>query len=83
MFWSCYIIIASIAVAMQLLFVIHNFRNYRYAVRKALRKEPIIYPATLLTVPCKGIDNAFERNITSFFELDFDNYYQSVALSND
>ena len=68
---------------MQLLFVIHNFRNYRYAVRKALRKEPIIYPATLLTVPCKGIDNAFERNITSFFELDFDNYYLHFVVESE
>ena len=83
MFWSCYIIIASIAVAMQLLFVIHNFRNYRYAVRKALREGPVFSPPTLLTVPCKGIDNAFQKNIASFFKLDFDNYYLHFVVESE
>ncbi len=60
---------------LQILLVIHIFYNRRYALRKT-EKDPMSYlPVTLLTIPCKGIDSAFEKNISSFFALDYDNYY--------
>ena len=73
MFWEVYDHIVSIAVTLQLLFLLQSFRNYRYAMKKAF-KRCNHQPPVLLTVPCKGLDSEFEKNISSFYELDYDNY---------
>lgn len=57
------------------MFLVHSFGNYRYAIKKATgKKRTYSFPPALLTVPCKGIDNEFERNIEAFFKLDYKNY---------
>lgn len=75
MFWLYYDYIAASAIVLQALFLFNTFQNYHYAIKKAARKNLIYHPCTLLTIPCKGIDSAFERNIKSLFELDYQDYY--------
>ena len=71
---DCYFKIALIILAVQLLFTIFAIKNYRYAVSKYVRKRDSYRPKTALIVPCKGIDAAFEKNITSFFKQDYEDY---------
>jgi ceramide glucosyltransferase len=70
--WYYYIALA--AIVSQLLFLFQTYNNYRYAVKKYRKKRSWYRPRTVLIVPCKGLDSAFEQNIASFFEQDYDNY---------
>ena len=39
------------------------------------QRRPIAYASnTILVVPCKGLDDNFQRNIESFYALDFEPY---------
>lgn len=60
----------------------YMFKNYQYALKKSARKEFRYLPVVLLTLPCKGIDSAFEKNITSVFSLDYDNYYINFVVES-
>ena len=71
MSWYFYISVA--AIVSQILFVFQIFRNYCYALQK-YQKQRLWCPRTLLIVPCKGVDLAFEKNVQSFFNQDFDDY---------
>jgi cellulose synthase/poly-beta-1,6-N-acetylglucosamine synthase-like glycosyltransferase len=70
--WYYYIAIA--AILSQLLFLIQTCVNYRYALTKYKKKRLLYRPRTALIVPCKGLDSAFQQNITSFFNQDYENY---------
>ena len=70
--WYYYIALA--AILSQLVFLFQTCNNYRYAVKKYRKVRSWYRPRTILIVPCKGLDSAFEQNITSFFEQDYDNY---------
>ena len=70
--WYYYIAVAL--VLSQLLFSIQTYRNYRYALAKYKRKRSSYRPRTALFVPCKGIDSDFQKNITSFFNQDYEDY---------
>jgi ceramide glucosyltransferase len=70
--WYYYIALA--AIVSQLLFLFQTYKNYRYAVKKYRKKRSWYRPRTVLIVPCKGLDSAFEQNIASFFEQEYDNY---------
>lgn len=83
MFWYFYIICASIAIAAQCFFLFYAFQNCRYALKKTSKMELIYLPVTLLTVPCKGIDNTFEKNVSSFFELDYPDYYLHFVVESE
>ena len=70
--WYYYIALALILS--QLLFSLQTYKNYRYVLTK-YKKERLSYrPRTALIVPCKGLDSAFQQNITSFFNQDYENY---------
>ena len=69
--WYYYIVLA--AIVSQLLFLVQAYNNHRYALKK-YRKKRWYRPHTVLIVPCKGLDSAFEDNITSFFHQDYENY---------
>ncbi len=71
MFARIYGPIAVLAVLSQVLLLWHAIRNYRYAVHKARRIGSGYRPCVLLTVPCKGIDQAFDVNITSILRQDY------------
>ena len=70
--WYYYIALA--AILSQLVFFIQMCRNYRYALAKYKKKRTSYRPRTALLVPCKDLDSAFEQNITSFFNQDYENY---------
>ncbi len=70
--WYYYIALA--AIVSQLVFLFQSHKNYRYAVNKYRRERSWYRPRTVLIVPCKGLDSAFQQNITSFFEQDYENY---------
>lgn len=82
MFWIYYDYIAAAAIVVQGLFLFTTFQNYRYAIKKAARKNLIYHPCILLTIPCKGIDNAFGRNIKSLFDLDYKDYYLHFVVED-
>jgi len=72
MVWYYYIALAIILS--QLLFLLQTYKNYRYALAKYKKKRSSYRPRTALFVPCKGLDGDFQKNITSFFNQDYQNY---------
>ena len=68
-----YYYIALIAIISQLIFLVQTYNNHRYALKK-YRKKRWYRPQTVLIVPCKGLDSAFQENIASFFHQDYENY---------
>ena len=62
-----YYYIAWAAILSQLVFLAQIYRNYRYVLAKYEKKRPLYRPKTALFIPCKGLDPAFQKNITSFF----------------
>ncbi|MFC1676027.1 glycosyltransferase [Planctomycetota bacterium] len=79
--WYYYIVMA--AIAMPVFFCVQMVNNYRYALNKYDRDRSWYRPRTALIVPCKGIDTDFEKNITSFFDLDYDNYYLRFIVEDE
>jgi cellulose synthase/poly-beta-1,6-N-acetylglucosamine synthase-like glycosyltransferase len=69
-----FLVIAFGLVLGQLLFSIQVLSNVRYALRKAERKRDAYRPSAVIIVPCKGLDSEFERNILSFFRLNYKPY---------
>ena len=69
--WYYYIVLA--AIVSQLLFLVQAYNNHRYALKK-YRKKRWYRPQTVLIIPCKGLDSAFQENIASFFHQDYENY---------
>ncbi len=79
--WYYYIALA--AILSQLFFLFHAYRNYHYALAKYKRKRSWYRPRTVLLVPCKGRDLAFQRNITSFFNQDYENYLLWFVVADE
>jgi cellulose synthase/poly-beta-1,6-N-acetylglucosamine synthase-like glycosyltransferase len=71
--WYYYIIAVALILS-QLLFIYHTGRNYHYALTRYKKKRISYRPRTALIVPCKGLDSAFQQNISSFFNQDYENY---------
>jgi len=70
--WYYYIAIA--AISLQGLFLVLARRNYRFALAKYKKKRASYRPRTALIVPCKGLDANFQKNITSLFDQDYEDY---------
>jgi cellulose synthase/poly-beta-1,6-N-acetylglucosamine synthase-like glycosyltransferase len=70
--WYRYI--AYAAIISQLIFLLHVCNNYRYALGKYKKKRSLYRPRTVLIVPCRGLDSDFQKNISSFFNQDYENY---------
>jgi cellulose synthase/poly-beta-1,6-N-acetylglucosamine synthase-like glycosyltransferase len=70
--WYTYI--AWVAIVSQLAFWLQCYRNWRYSLSKYKKKRLAYRPRTVLCVPCKGLDAAFEDNIASLFKQDYENY---------
>ena len=78
--WYYYIILMMIAS--QFVSVLEAYSNYRFAVKK-YNKNRSYRPRTVVIVPCKGTDASFEKNITSLFEQDYDNYLLWFVVSDE
>lgn len=69
-----YFYIAILAIASQLFFLAQMYRNYRYVLKKYKIDRSWYRPKTVMIVPCKGVDSAFEKNIASFFNQDYEDF---------
>jgi len=69
-------------VLMQLLFSIQVVNNFRYAMQKSARQRISYRPACTLIVPCKGLDEAFDINIESFFKQDYQPYHLRFVVQD-
>jgi cellulose synthase/poly-beta-1,6-N-acetylglucosamine synthase-like glycosyltransferase len=67
-------IIAAAFILIQALFVLQIFHHYKYILKRFAEKHITYRPRVALIIPCKGIDAAFDKNIGSFYQLDYDNY---------
>lgn len=79
--WYYYIALA--AIVSQLLFLLQTYNNYRYFSKKYRKERSWYRPRTALIVPCKGLDSAFRENITSFFDLDYENYLLWFVVADE
>jgi ceramide glucosyltransferase len=66
--------LGAVVIIIQLFSVLLVLRNGLYSLSKYRKVRSWYRPKTVLIVPCKGIDLDFEKNITSFFEQEFNNY---------
>jgi ceramide glucosyltransferase len=48
--------------------------NVRYAYKKSRKERKWYLPEAVVIVPCKGLDETFERNVISFFGQDYKSY---------
>lgn len=71
--WLEYTLI--VLMALQVLFTLQILSNFRYAMQKFRRKRTGYRPECVLIVPCKGLDQAFDTNIESFFLQDYEPYH--------
>jgi ceramide glucosyltransferase len=71
--WYFYIAIA--AIVSQLVFLLQTYNNFRYALAKYRKKRTWHKLRVALIVPCKGLDSDFQKNVTSFFNQDYENYH--------
>jgi cellulose synthase/poly-beta-1,6-N-acetylglucosamine synthase-like glycosyltransferase len=79
--WYYYIALA--AIVSQLLFLFQAYSNYRYALKKYKRERWWYRPRVVLIVPCKGLDSAFQENISSFFNQDYENYLLWFVVADE
>lgn len=75
--------IALAVIFLQLLFLFFVYRNYRYALKEYQKQRSAYRPHTLLVIPCKGLDAAFDENIASFFAQDYGNYLLWFVVAGD
>jgi ceramide glucosyltransferase len=78
-----YYYIAIAAIFTQLVFLVQMYRNYHYVLSKYHKKRTGFRPKTAVIIPCKGLDEKFENNITSFFLLDYDDYLLWFVVAED
>ena len=67
-------VIASVAILVQILFIIQVGHNFNYVIKKSRTVRRTRRPKTAIIVPCKGLDTTFKKNISSFYELDYKPY---------
>ncbi len=78
--WYYYIALA--AILSQILFLYQSFSSYHYVLNK-FRKKRWYRPQTVLIIPCKGLDSAFRKNISSFFHQDYENYLLWFVVADE
>jgi cellulose synthase/poly-beta-1,6-N-acetylglucosamine synthase-like glycosyltransferase len=79
--WYHYI--AWAAILLQAVFLFQCYRNYRYALAKYKKKRSWHQLRVALIVPCKGLDPDFQKNITSLFNQDYENYLLCFAVEDE
>ncbi len=67
-------IFAVILITSQFVFLAQMVRNFLYVIKKTKKIDHSYRPRTALIIPCKGIDSEFEKNIASFYLLDYSPY---------
>ncbi len=69
-----YYYIGWAVIISQIPFLVFAIHNYRFAIAKYRKKREHYTPRTALIVPCKDLDQDFDKNIASLFGQDYDDY---------
>ena len=75
--------IIFLLIAAQLVFTWQVVNNYRNAKKKLGKQLKPYQPKSVVIIPCKGIDQAFDKNIASFFNQEYDNYRLWFVVQSD
>ena len=67
-------VIAGLFIFGELLFLYQMAINCRYALRKGNKPRMNYRPRAAVIIPCKGIDETFDINITSAYYQDYGNF---------
>jgi len=78
-----YVYIAWLAIASQSVFTFYCYRNYRYALAKHKKRRGWEQARVALIVPCKGIEQNFDKNIESFYRQDYENYLLCFVVGEE
>lgn len=69
-----YYYIAWVIIFSQIPYLVLPIKNCRYALTKFRKRRARYTPSVALTVPCKDLDRDFEKNITSLFNQDYEDF---------
>lgn len=64
-------------------FSIGFLKNFKYVISASWPHRKCYKPKTLLTIPSKGIDNSFEKNIASFILQDYPDFIINFVVESD
>jgi len=78
-----YYIFTVLILLIQAVVMLEAYRHVVYTKRKYRPKPSRYQPRVGLISPCKGSDTAFERNINSFFDLDYPDYEIFFVVESD
>jgi len=81
MTWYYYIVFA--ALFLQGLFLVQVISNYRYALKQNKKRRPDKGAQTALIVPCKGLEAAFKKNITAFYQQNYQDYHLYFVVADE
>ncbi|AQQ09438.1 N-glycosyltransferase [Sedimentisphaera cyanobacteriorum] len=76
--------VSLLFVITQLCFLEFIRRNNQHNLKRK-EKDSLndFSPNVYLTIPCKGLDTEFEKNISAFFELAYQNYHLSFVVESE
>jgi len=77
-----YFYITVVLILSQLIFLNQIRRNYQDVLAEHKKKRDTYRPSTALIVPCRGLESAFEANIASFFNQDYENYLLCFVVAD-
>ena len=74
-------IIIAVLIVVEIAFTVQVYSNYHYAMKK-YQRERTFRPRCVVIVPCKGLDEAFEENIRSFYEQAYSDFRLWFVVEN-
>lgn len=74
---------AILILAAEAIVTIQIFCNLHYARKEANNKHFDFHPGCVLIVPCKGLDEAFDENIESFYLQDYQPYHLWFVVQDE
>ena len=75
-------IIIGLIVLLQAIVTTQIVTNLHNAKKESQRQHKPFQPACVLIVPCKGLDEAFDQNIESFFRQDYSHYHLRFVVQD-
>ena len=78
-----YNVLGAILVITQFYFIHFMLRNFKFLLKKSKYKCDEFQPKTLITIPCKGVDLEFHKNISSFYEIDYPDYHLHFVVESE
>ena len=80
---TLYYIFAAVILGIQVLVMLEAYRHLIFTLRKYRPKKRVFTPSIALIIPCKGLDNTFERNIRSLFLQDYPDYEIFLVVESE